>query len=92
VVFTEYVDEHGLDAIAGDFAKGLRLEVGDMLPSSHYEARLKDLPAAWSKAFEVNAAGDPAVRASCVEFVLAGLWATDRISRSERHGNIRYES
>lgn len=92
VVFTEYVDEHGLDAIAGDFAKGLRLEVGDMLPSSHYEARLKDLPAAWSKAFEVNAAGDPAVRASCVEFVLAGLWATDRISRSERHGRIRYES
>ena len=32
-----------------------------------------------------------AVRASCVEFVLAGLHAGDFISRSERHGRIVYE-
>jgi magnesium chelatase subunit I len=31
------------------------------------------------------------VRASCVEFVLAGLWATDRISRSEKHGRVSFE-
>jgi magnesium chelatase subunit I len=41
---------------------------------------------------EVNRADDPAVRASCVEFVLAGLHATDRISRSERFGQTIYES
>jgi magnesium chelatase subunit I len=31
------------------------------------------------------------MRASCVEFVLAGLYASDRISRSQQHGRIVYE-
>ena len=44
------------------------------------------------KAFEVNASGDPAVRASCVEFVLAGLYSIDRISRSQQHGRIEYST
>jgi magnesium chelatase subunit I len=89
-VFEEYVDRHGLDEIAGIFGKGVRVEVGDLLPSSHYAERLSAVPPAWEKAFEVNAAGDAAVRASCVEFVLAGLWASDRISRLENHGRIEY--
>jgi magnesium chelatase subunit I len=90
VVFEEYVDEHGLGDIADLFAEGVRVEVGDLLPSSHYLEVLKRVPPAWDKAFEVNAAEDPAVRASCVEFILAGLWATDRISRGERHGCLEY--
>lgn len=90
-VFAEYVDAHGLGDIADVFAQGVRIEVGDMLPSSHYERILTSVPAAWTKAFEVNASVDPAVRASCVEFVLAGLWATERISRTEKHGRVSYE-
>jgi magnesium chelatase subunit I len=50
------------------------------------------VPAVWDKAFEVNASGDPAVRASCIEFVLAGLYASDRISRGVRHGRVTYET
>ena len=57
----------------------------------HYAERLKRVPPVWDKAFEVNASSDPAVRASCVEFVLAGLYATDRISRSQQRGRIIYE-
>jgi magnesium chelatase subunit I len=91
VVFKEYVDKHGLDEIADIFSKGVKIEVGDMLPSSHYAERLKRVPKAWEKAFEVNPSESPAVRASCVEFVLAGLYASDRISRSQRHGRITYE-
>jgi magnesium chelatase subunit I len=90
-VFQEYVDEHGLDEIGDIFAKGVKIEVGDMLPSTHYEKLLKRVPPAWEKAFEVNPADDPAVRASCVEFVLAGLYVTDRISRSQRYGRMTYE-
>ena len=89
-VFEEYVDEHGLAEISEIFAQGVRVEVGDLLPSSHYAELLKQVPPAWEKAFEVNAAEDHAVRASCVEFVLAGLWATDRISRGVRHGQVSY--
>ena len=92
VVFNEYVDKHGVDEIADIFAKGVKIEVGDMLPSSAYAERLKRAPKAWEKAFEVNASESAAVRASCVEFVLAGLHATDRISRSTKHGRIVYET
>lgn len=90
-VFQEYVDEHGLSEIADIFAKGVKIEVGDMLPSEQYAERLKRVPPAWEKAFEVNAANNAAVRASCVEFVLAGLYVTDRISRAQHHGQITYE-
>ena len=90
-VFAEYVESHGLDDIPEALAKGVRIEVGDVLPSAHYADRLRRVPAAWEKAFEVNPSKDPAVRASCVEFVLAGLYSADRISRSEHHGRISYE-
>jgi len=91
-VFEEYVSEHGLSEIAEIFGQGVRIEVGDMLPSSRYPDLLQRVPPAWDKAFEVNPSQDPAVRASCVEFVLAGLWATDRISRTERFGAVEYET
>ena len=77
-VFAEYVERHGLEEIAEIFSRGVKIEVGDLLPSAHYAERLKRVPPAWEKAFEVNASSDPAVRASCVEFVLAGLYANDR--------------
>jgi magnesium chelatase subunit I len=91
VVFNEYVEKTGLEEIAQVFGRGVKVEVGDLLPSSHYAERLKRVPKAWDKAFEVNASENEAVRASCVEFVLAGLYATDRISRSQKHGRITYE-
>jgi len=91
-VFKEYVDKHGLAEIAEIFSRGVKIEVGDMLPSSHYAELIKRVPPIWDKAFEVNASDNEAVRASCVEFVLAGLYATDRISRSQQRGRIVYET
>ena len=91
-VFEEYVDRHGLEEIAKIFSQGVKIEVGDLLPSAAYTERLKRVPPAWDKAFELNASSDPAVRASCVEFVLAGLYATDQISRAQTNGRIRYET
>jgi magnesium chelatase subunit I len=90
-VFEEYVDRHGLEEISEIFSQGVKIEVGDMLPSAHYAERLARVPPAWEKAFEVNASSDPAMRASCVEFVLAGLYASDRISRAQQRGRIVYE-
>lgn len=92
VVFEEYVTRHGLEEIAQIFSKGVRIEVGDMLPSTHYEKLIRRVPPIWDKAFELNASADPAVRASCIEFVLAGLHASDRISRATKHGRISYET
>ena len=91
VVFQQYVDGHGLAEISEIFQKGVRVEVGDMLPSSVYAERLQRVPPVWEKAFEVNASASEPVRASCVEFVLAGLYSGDLISRSQRRGTIEYE-
>jgi magnesium chelatase subunit I len=91
-VFKEYVQEHGIGEIAEIFAKGVKIEVGDMLPSAHFETLLKRVPPVWDKAFEVNASTEPAVRASCVEFVLAGLWASDKVSRAVRHGRVEFQT
>ena len=89
-VFDEYADQHGLAEIGEIFGKGVKIEVGDMLPSSAYADRLQRVPPAWEKAFEINPSDDPAMRASCVEFVLAGLHAHELISRSTRHGAVSY--
>jgi magnesium chelatase subunit I len=90
-VFEEYVDKHGLDDIGRVFGQGVKIEVGDLLPSAAYADRLARVPPVWQRAFEINAASDAAMRASCVEFVLAGLYATDRISRTEHRGRVTYE-
>jgi magnesium chelatase subunit I len=86
VVFEEYVDEHGLGEIADIFAKGVKIEVGDTLPIGTTPSDLKRVPPVWEKAFEVNASEDIAVRASCVEFVLAGC------GRRTASGKITYET
>ncbi len=91
-VFRELVDDDGLESIAEAFGKGVRLEVGDLVPSSAYAGIIERVPEVWSKAFDVNPAESAAVRASCAEFLLAGLYATDRISRSERFGRTIYET
>lgn len=91
-VFEQYVEEYGLAEISDIFSKGVRVEVGDLLPSSQYGQRLRNVPTVWEKAFEVNAAENDAIRASCVEFVLAGLYASDRISRHQKHGRIEYQT
>jgi magnesium chelatase subunit I len=92
VVFEKYVQEYGISQIAEIFNKGVRIEVGDMLASEAYAERLKHVPPVWNTAFEVNASEHPAIRASCVEFVLSGLYAMDKISRASKHGKVQYET
>jgi len=91
-VFEEYVERHGLDEIGRVFGQGVKIEVGDAVPSAAYESIVAEVPAVWEKAFEVNVSAEPAVRASCIEFVLAGLYATERISRVQSHGRTIYDT
>jgi len=91
-VFEEYVERHGLEEIAKVFGEGVKIEVGDGVPSAAYEGIVAEVPAIWEKAFEVNASHDHAIRASCIEFILAGLYATERISRLQQHGHTIYDT
>ena len=91
-VFGEYVEKHSLEGLARVFGEGMRVEVGDAVPSADYRKIVADVPEVWERAFEVNAAADPAVRASCIEFVLAGLWANEKVSRVQSHGRTIYDT
>ena len=90
-VFSEYIDRHGLDEIAEIFARGVKVEVGDLLPSGQYAERLQRVPAGLGKGLRGERLQQSGDAASCVEFVLAGLHATERISRSQTQGKIVYE-
>ncbi len=90
-VFESVIGDHVLGEIAEIFAKGVRIEVGDMLPSSQYAERLQNVPPLWDKVFEMTPSENESMRASVMEFVLAGLYASEKISRSEHAGRIRYE-
>ena len=78
--------------IAEIFSRGVKIEVGDLLPSSQYAERLKRVPPAWEKAFEVNAVrADSGVRAS-LRRVRAGRPVRHRPHLPpQEHGRIVYE-
>ena len=87
----------GVTSYMNDFNPRSKTELGAVLaevetmvrPSlSSATALVMDLGEA---SVEVNANENLGVRASCLEFVLAGLYATDRISRSQKHGRMTYE-
>ena len=44
------IDKHGLAEIAEIFGRGVKIEVGDMLPSERYAELLKRVPPVWDKA------------------------------------------
>ena len=90
-MFDEYVDRHGLEEIAEIFSQGVKIEVGDLLPSAPLCRAAQARAARLGQGVRGERAQDPAVRASCVEFVLAGLYSADQISRSQQHGRIVYE-
>ncbi len=48
-VFQEYIVEHGLAEIGEIFSQGIKIEVGDMFPSSQYAERLKRVPPSGTK-------------------------------------------
>ena len=57
-VFGEYVDKHGIAEIGKIFSEGVRIEVGDMLPSSHYAELVKRVPPIWDKLSGLYACGN----------------------------------
>src|SRR5260370_33783426 len=73
IVFDEYVDKHGLEEIVEVFGRGVKIEVGDQLPSRLYSERLKRVPRAWEKAFYVNPTASDAVRPSFIAVFMAWL-------------------
>ncbi len=86
--FTRYFADTNLQSIVQWFENGGELKVAAAAKASEHLAELKKVQGLFNHtaALGVGPKDDPAVQAAAAEFVLEGLWAHKRISRSEERG------
>ncbi|MFZ0213629.1 MAG: hypothetical protein WBE20_08345 [Candidatus Acidiferrales bacterium] len=86
--FTKYFADTNLQSVVQWFEAGGELKVAATTKASEHLAELKKVPGLFdhTSALGIAPKDDPAVQAAAAEFVLEGLWAHKRISRSEERG------
>jgi magnesium chelatase subunit I len=86
--FTKYFKDTNLQSIVQWFETGGELKIAATSKTAEYLAELKKVQGLFdhTPALGVGPKDDPGVQAAAAEFVLEGLWAHKRISRSEERG------
>ncbi len=86
--FTKYFTGANFQPVVQWFELGGELKVPVNASSAELMAQLKKIQGLFDNlpALDVGAKDDPAVVTSAAEFILEGLWAHKRISRSEERG------
>ncbi len=92
-VYTNYYGEMNVAAIVQWFELGGSLKLDETLPAADLVAQLAGIQGLMEKvgALGLEVSEPDAVRASAAEFVLEGLYAHRRISRSEERGFVADE-
>jgi magnesium chelatase subunit I len=87
-VFSRHFSNHNLQPVVQYFEQGGDLKVPVHAPAAEHAAQLKKIPGLYDslEKLPMKRKGDAAVEAAAAEFVLEGLWAHKRISRSEERG------
>jgi magnesium chelatase subunit I len=87
-VFTKYFSQANLQAVVQWFEMGGELKVPAGASAAEHCAQFKKVPGLFDQlgALRVKPKDDPALASSAAEFLLEGLWAHKRISRSEERG------
>jgi magnesium chelatase subunit I len=87
-VFTKYLGDADLQPVVQWFEGGGQLKLPDQGSAAERFAALKKIPGLLDHLDRLgsNAKSDAAVQAAAAEFILEGLWAHKRISRSEERG------
>ncbi len=91
-VFEEYVDRHGLEEIGQIFCQGVKIEVGDLLPSAQYTEQLKRVR---PRGTRPSSSTRPATRRSGRPASSSSSPASTPPTRSpapQTNGRIRYET
>ena len=81
VVFTERMGNVNMDALVDSIKGDVNIETGDMIPSAEYRNIVSRLPQLWEPVNGLGGDRSDQERASCVEFVLEGLYLTGRLNR-----------
>jgi magnesium chelatase subunit I len=86
--FTRYFSDTNLQSVVQWFESGGELKMAATAKTAEHLAELKKVRGLFDHvpALGVGAKDDPGLQAAAAEFVLEGLWAHKRISRSEERG------
>jgi magnesium chelatase subunit I len=98
-VFAQYCDAGRFRAAIDAFEGGRTFEVGDLVPSNEYVARIEQVPGLKKPLLEcartltpdlLDTAAQPAALASIAEFVLEGLHVHNKLNKHEKGGKLTY--
>jgi len=82
-VFEEKVGRDGLDEMVSSVAGGVSIQIGDMIPSADYKEIISRAPQMWEAVHILGGDESDQARASCVEFLLEGLYLSGKLSRKK---------
>lgn len=90
VVFDEYFAKEDFRSLVAAFKGQTVLKTSDRLPAAEYTRMLDRIPQLWEPVHVLNGHGSDALRASCIELVLEGLYVTQQISRTRSGDLVEY--
>ncbi len=83
-VFEErFGDNDALDELVENITGDIAIETGDMIPSAQYGEIIAKAPRLWEPVHAMGGDESDAKRASCVEFLLEGLYLCGKLSRKK---------
>ena len=89
-VFNRYFLVQEFDDVIASFDNGLTLDASETLPSVTYAKEAFKLNGMKAAVTKLNAAGNPALIASSVEFILEGLHLNRKLNKDRASGRRRY--
>ena len=89
-VFNRRFNVTDFEEIVAQFKTGLTVEVGEEMPAATYGKLLQQLPGLTDGASQLAPAGDAALTAGALEFVLEGLHLNKRLNRDRVGAHTQY--
>jgi magnesium chelatase subunit I len=91
-VFNRHFALHEFDELIANFENGLKVEVGDTMPSLEYVRQAAEVGGFTPAIKKLGGQGNPAVIASDIEFVLEGLHLNRKLNKDRTSGRQRYRN
>ncbi|MGI9146317.1 MAG: magnesium chelatase [Chloroflexota bacterium] len=91
-VFNRHFAVHEFDELLTSFDNGLKIEVGDTLPSLEYMRQAAEVAGFAPAIKKLGGQGNPAQIASAIELVLEGLHLNRKVNKDRTAGRMRYRS
>src|SRR5919201_2219 len=91
-VFNRHFALHEFDELVANFDNGLKVEVGDSMPSLEYVRQAAEVSGFTPAIKKLGVQGNPAQIASAIELVLEGLHLNRKLNKDRTAGRMRYRS